>query len=132
MSFYRLIPILVNGMKYSEIDIILLKVSEGGIFPFKISFAFFVSLLSSEQLEVDTHHPSRVWGSFSQVVLKMNQMESLFVAFLTFLWSSAVNERSQHPSALISVLCLLEVYSTWMNENPQDTSGGGLSRKRSC
>lgn len=26
--FYRLIPILVNGMKYSEIDIILLKVSK--------------------------------------------------------------------------------------------------------
>lgn len=25
----RLIPILVNGMKYSEIDIILLKVSQG-------------------------------------------------------------------------------------------------------
>ncbi len=27
VSFLRLIPILVNGMKYSEIDIILLKVS---------------------------------------------------------------------------------------------------------
>lgn len=27
MLLFRLIPILVNGMKYSEIDIILLKVS---------------------------------------------------------------------------------------------------------
>lgn len=29
LSSNRLIPILVNGMKYSEIDIILLKVSWG-------------------------------------------------------------------------------------------------------
>lgn len=29
LSPNRLIPILVNGMKYSEIDIILLKVSQG-------------------------------------------------------------------------------------------------------
>lgn len=29
LSLHRLIPILVNGMKYSEIDIILLKVSQG-------------------------------------------------------------------------------------------------------
>jgi len=47
VSFYRLIPILVNGMKYSEIDIILLKVSHVPSFLYSIFVCFFLNCVHS-------------------------------------------------------------------------------------
>lgn len=69
MLLFRLIPILVNGMKYSEIDIILLKVRYEPDEVVTVDPAFYTR--TDVNTEISLFHPGRdPRDSFTQTLIE--------------------------------------------------------------